>query len=185
MQPLTFLFATVLFSLAAIMPAAAQKQPEKKQSDCIAKINERTAALVAQDWAELERMAEYYSKECKGVFNTADDSTAYEQITLANFKRGNVKKAIAAADTCIRLSFSNSGCHVWRIEALLASGRMAEARIGLDKLDRLIAHLMEGNDKNLAAAMSAQDKELCEAIRHNLQAQAEQALALRDRYFRS
>ena len=177
-------FLAGILSVTLTTPGFAQSPSERKQADCIAKINDRTAALVAQDWTELERRAEEYSRHCKGAFSADDDSRALENIALANFRQGNWKKAIAAGDACLRLSFSNSGCHIWRIEALFASGKVGDARSSLDRFDRLLAHLIERNDKEVSAARSALDKELYESIRSNYQAQSEQAAALRERYIR-
>ena len=173
-----------LLSITLIAPGFAQSLSERRQTDCIARINDRTAALVAQDWQELERRAEEYSKQCKGAFSADDDSMALENIALANFKQGKSKKAIVAADACLRLSFSNSGCHIWRIQALFASGNVSDARSSLERFDRLLAHLIERNDKELTAARSALDREFYESIRNKYQAQSEQAAALRERYIR-
>ena len=166
-------------------PAYSQEPLSKHKTECLTKINERTAALVAQDWIELERMAEQYSRICKGAFSASDDSSAFENIALANFRKGKAKIALSAAESCIRLSFSNSGCHVWRLEALVALGRIDEARTSFERVERLLTHLMENNDKNLAEATALQQKELFEAIRANLLAQFNQAISLRNGRFRS
>ena len=178
------LFVAILLG-AFGSPAYSQEPLSKHKNECLTKINERTAALVAQDWIELERMAEQYSRICKGAFSANDDSSAFENIALANFRRGNPKKALSATDSCIKLSFSNSGCHVWRLEALVALGRIDEARTSFERIERLLTHLMENNDENLAEATAPQQKELYEAVRTNLLAQFNQAISLKNNKFRS
>ncbi len=84
---------------------------------CIAQINQRTAASVAQDWSGLERAAERYAKACKNVFNEEDYSSAYEQMALDNGRLNYARKALAASDLCINVSCSTSGCHLWKIDA--------------------------------------------------------------------
>ena len=166
------------------LPALGQDAISKRQTDCVARINERTAALAARDWDELERLAEQYSKLCKGVFSASDDSTAFEHVALANYYgKGNYRKALAANDACIRTSFSNSGCHVSRLQVLVALGRTAEARASYERVERLLSHLMESNDRSLADAATPQQKELHEAVRRNLVAQMREAASLKDAHF--
>ena len=180
------IFPLIALALGVLgSPTYAQEPLSKHKSECLAKLNDRTAALVTQDWIELERMAEQYSRICKGAFSANDDSSAFENIALANFKKGNAKKALSATEFCIKLYFSNSGCHVWRLEAQVALGRIDEARTSYERVERLLTHLIETNDKNLAEATAPQQKELYEAVRANLLAQFNQAISLRNNKFRS
>jgi tetratricopeptide (TPR) repeat protein len=150
---------------------------------CIAQIKQRTAALVAQDWSALERLAERYAKICKNVFGEEDHSSAYEQMAIANVRLNNAKKALSASDSCINISYSNSGCHLQKIEALIMLKRLPDARATLDKAERLIRHLIDLNERDLRDARTALNKELFESRLNNLGAQQSHASALRNRYF--
>lgn len=176
-----FLLAHAMISTAWSADSSEESAAQKKT--CIAQINQRTAALVSQDWSELERLAERYAKTCKNVFDQEDYSSAYEQIAIANVKLSNAKKALAASDSCIGISYSNSGCHLQKIEALVQLKRLTDARASLDKAERLIKHLMELNERDLRDARTALDKELFEARLNNLNAQQSHASAIRNRYF--
>jgi len=176
-----FFLAHAVISIAWSADATEESLAQKKT--CIAQINQRTAALVSQDWSELERLAERYAKTCKNVFDEEDYSSAYEQIAIANVKLSNAKKALAASDSCIGISYSNSGCHLQKIEALIQLKRLADARSSLDKAERLIKHLMELNERDQRDARTALDKELFESRLNNLSAQQSHASAIRNRYF--
>ena len=150
---------------------------------CIAGINERTAALVAEDWQSLERFAEKYIRTCKGMFDAEDFSGAYEAIADANIAIGNPKKAVAAADACIATFYANTGCHVQKSVALLELNRIPEARSALDRAEKLIVHKTETAMRDLRNAGQGQEKELVEANINMLRAQQAHATALRGRYF--
>ena len=178
-----FCFAHVLIPLA--WSADAEEGSRAKQKACISQINQRTAALVSEDWSELERLAERYVKTCKNAFDDDDydSSSAYEQIAIANVKLNNIIKALAASESCISTFYSNSGCHLQRIEALIRLKRLTEARASLDKTEKLIKHLIELADRDIRDARSELEKELFLSRLSNLNAQQSDALAIRTRYF--
>lgn len=180
-SPLIFIFLCAMISTA--WSADADEESLAKKKACIAQINQRTAALVSQDWSELERLAERYAKTCKNIFDEEDYSSAYEQIAIANVWLNNAKKALAASDSCIGISYSNSGCHLQKIEALIQLKRLADARASLDKAEKLIKHLMGLNERDLRDARTELDKELFGSRLNNLIAQQSHALAIRNRYF--
>lgn len=150
---------------------------------CIDQINQRSAALVAEDWSALERLAEFYAKSCKDVFDNQDYSTAYEHVAIANVKMNNAKKALAASDMCINITYSNSGCHLQRVEALLKLARRPDAGAALEKAERLISHLISLTERDIKDAPTPLDKEVVESHLNNLNAQKRHAAALRNRYF--
>ena len=131
----------------------------------------------------MERLAERYAKTCKNVFDEEDYSSAYAEIAIANVNLSNAKKALVASDSCIGISYSNSVCHLQKIEALIQLKRLADARSSLDKAERLIKHLMELNERDQRDARTALDKELFESRLNNLSAQQSRASAIRNRYF--
>ena len=163
--------------------ADGSKAANTRKDACIAGINERTAALVAQDWQSLERFSEKYIRTCKGVFDAEDFSGAYEGIADANIAMGNPKKAIAAADACIATFYANTGCQVQRAVALIDLKRLPEARSALDRAEKLIAHRTEIVKRELKTAGRGQEKELVEANIYKLEALQSHATALRGKYF--
>lgn len=178
---LFFALAHAMISIAWSADYPEKSLPQEKM--CIAQLEQRTAALVAQDWSELERLAERYAKTCKNVFGEEDYSSAYENMAIANVHLNNAKKALSASDSCINISYSNSGCHLLKIEALIRLKRLPDARTTLDKAERLIKHLIDLNERDLRNARTALDKELFEARLSNLSAQQSRASAIRNRYF--
>ena len=175
-----------LLGLTIYGPASSAdggKAANPRQDACIAGINERTAALVAQDWQSLERFSEKYVRTCKGVFYAEDFSGAYEGIADANIALGNPKKAIAAADACIATFYANTGCQLQRAVALIELKRLPEARSALDRAEKLIAHRAETARRDLKTVGQGQGKELVEANINKLEAQQSHATALRGKYF--
>jgi hypothetical protein len=181
-RPLTyFVLTNAVISMA--WSADASEKSLAQQKRCINQINQRTAALVAQDWSELERLSEHFIKTCENAFDAEVASSAYEQIALSNVTLRNPTKALEASNLCIRLSYSNSGCHLQKTEALIQLGRIADAKSSLDKTERLVQHQLEQSVRDLRDARTALDRELLEARLANLNAQQAHASALRDHLF--
>jgi len=163
--------------------AADASNTQSRQEACIDGMNDRTAALVAQDWQNLERLSESYLKMCKGVFDSENISSTYEHIATANIMLGNPKKSLTASDACIETYYANTGCHLERSVALIRLRRMSEARVELDRVDKLIAHRTEISKRDLVSARTALDKELIESRLNNLEAQQSYSAALREKHF--
>lgn len=165
------------------LAADPAKGAAAREAACIAGINERTAALVAEDWQNLARISDNYLKTCKGVFDAEDFSGAYENMAGANIGLGNPKKALSAADSCIATYYANIGCHVQRAVALIALQRLPDARVALDRSEKLIAHRIEATTRDLRTARHTPEKELLEARLNNFEAQQSHAAALRAQHF--
>ena len=132
----------------------------KKKEQCISLTNEETAALVANDWENLDRLAKAYAVECKGVFDAQWLSGAHENIAIANNAQGKFKYALAASDVCAKTYYGNPGCHIQKSRALIALGRKAEAEKSLEISEKLARHALEGAHRDLNQARSELDKEL-------------------------
>ena len=155
-----------------------------RQTQCVDQINERTAAFVAQDWGQVERLAIRYTKDCSAVFGARDDAAPFGDLAVARLKQGSASQALAAADRCIAIFYPSSSCHVSRVQALLASGRVAEARVGLERSERLIIHLLESNSRDRhSGPKKGMDTDLIDAIRESLLAQQSLLQALQERHF--
>ncbi len=163
--------------------AAESKDATLQKQRCIEQINQRTAALVAEDWSVLERLAQQYAKTCKSVFDNDDHSKAYEHIAIANVRMNNGKKALAASDRCINIAFSNSGCHLQKVEALIQLKRHSEAKALLERTEKLVQHRISITERDLRDARAPLEKELLEARLKELAAQQEHAVAVKKRYF--
>ncbi|WP_312409620.1 hypothetical protein [Comamonas sp.] len=154
-----------------------------KESNCIDQWKERTAALAAEDWPQLSRIAERYIKTCKGVFGTESYSVAYEEAAIALNNLGKASQALSASDKCIGAFYANSACHVQRAQALATLEKYTQAHAALDKADRLITHAIEVGQRDLNGAKNSLERELFEARLGHLAAQRSHASAIRDRYF--
>lgn len=163
--------------------AGGGKAAEDRGYACIARINEMTAAYVAHDWQNLERFSEKYIRTCKGVFDAEHFSNAYEGIADANIALGNPKKAIAAADACIAVFYTNTGCQIKRAAALIELKRIPEARSALDRAEKLIEHRAEIAKRELKTVGQGLKRELVESEINKLEAQQFYATDLRGKYF--
>ena len=164
--------------------AAAADSPRGRdavRAECIDQIGERTAALSARDWLQLERLAVRDANQCKGSLSLENYSRTHEQRALANNRLGFAKKAAFIAETCISLYYTNSGCHLQRAIALLDLGRVAEAKTSLDRTARLIQHLIDVAGENLKTATEPGAKEYLAARLEELEAQADNVSAIRER----
>lgn len=132
----------------------------KKEEQCISLTNERTAALTAEDWENLDRLARTYVANCKGVFEPHWLSGAYENIATANNAQEKFKHALVASDTCVKAYYSSPGCHIEKSRALMALGRKIECGKSLDISERLARHALEGAQRDLNRAYSELYKEL-------------------------
>ena len=118
-------------------------------NECISQLDERTAAFVARDWTQLERLAKRYLQDCKGVFDSENYSGAYEDIASANIELNNPLAALAASERCIDVYYANAGCHVSKIRALIKLSRLSEAHSEFEIAEKLIVHLIEINEENI------------------------------------
>lgn len=151
--------------------ALAQTPSEEKLKQCIAEMNERTAAKVANDWLQLERLAKRYLRDRKGVMDSENYSNAHSDIAAANLQIGNAAAALAAIEECIDTFYANPGCHVDKVRALIELKQSAEARIQFGIAERLVDHLIQSNESDLRRASQSLEKELCESKGRNLNAQ--------------
>lgn len=137
----------------------------KKKEQCVSRKNEQTAALVAEDWESLMRIAKSYVTNCKGIFDheniyTEWLSDAHENIVIANNRLGKFKDALVASEACTKAYYDHPGCYVAKAEALIALGRRTEAVKSLDIAERLTLHASERARWDLDHARSELDKEV-------------------------
>lgn len=171
---------SIVSTTSAADPAAVN---QKHEDACIAQMKERTATFVAQDWSQLERLAERYLKTCKDIFGAEDSSNAYGEIAMSNIELGNARKALSASDKCISTFYANPRCHLERVQALIKLERLPDAKSALDKADRLIKHATDLGRRDLKSARTALESELAEARLNYFGAQQSEASAMRERYF--
>lgn len=159
------IIAWFIFSFFTFTPSLAYSDEtigkENSIKDrCISLHNEKTAALVADDWENLDRLAREYIKKCKGVFDADWLSGAYENIALANNSRGKFKSALIASESCVKAYYGSPGCHIEKAKALMSIGKISEAKEALDISEKLAGHALEGAQWNFNHARSELDKEL-------------------------
>ncbi len=153
--------AAVFCALLALVgpPALAENKSERSGSpaerlahaqSCANLMNARTAAYVADDWPAMIRLGEQYLRACKDTGEESLYASAYGDIADAQLSMGNYRKALAAADSCLLVSYVYTQCHVIRVEALLGLARNKEAMASLNTADRLIEHRAEFTRNHLA-----------------------------------
>lgn len=149
------LFVSLLLGLSVFSGitafGAVPKEVSEKINYCIDSVGDRAAAMVAQDWTSLDRMAEEYTKRCKDFSARKDFSikkglaTAYEQIAIANFNLKKYPRVLKSADECVSVLYTNIGCRVVKVMTLQALKRRAEALAELEKTEKLVAHMIKRN----------------------------------------
>lgn len=153
--------------------AVAQTASEEKVQQCVTHMNERTAALAARDWFQLERLAKRYIQDCKGVLGSEDYSWAYYHIATANIQINNATAALAASEECIDIFYANAGCHVLKVDALIKLDRFAEARTEFEIAERLVPYLIKKNEGDLSETSDPLKKRLYSAKDDFLRSQQE------------
>jgi len=180
---LLFLISATHVLTSIAWSADAQEVSLRQKEMCVVQLTQRTAAMVAEDWPELERLAERYVKTCKNVVQDEDYSLAYLDMAVANVQLNYARKALSASELCINIYYSNCGCHMQKIMALIALNRLTDARATLNKAERLIEHLIDVSDRDQGNGRSASEMELLKSHRNNLSSQQRLAASIRYRYF--
>ncbi len=164
-----FLLASAI--LLALWSSEAVAQTIEKAEECVSQREQQTAALVAQDWSQLERLARRYINDCEDVFSSKYNSQAHNYLSIALFYLGNFEAALAASETCIGIYYSSSSCHVQKVQSLIELEGFADARPALEIAERLIAYLIETNRKNIRSATESLSRELYQSTHDQLLAE--------------
>jgi len=151
--------------------AVAQADSQDKKRECITLLEEQTAALTAEDWTHLEKLAKRYLQDCKEVSDSENYSFAHESIAIANIRLNNPAAALEASKTCIDVYYTNVGCHVTKIRALINLQRVSDARASFEIAERLVAHVIEINERDLHETSDPLEKKVYAAKEHYLNAQ--------------
>ena len=127
--------------LLATSPCTALAQSEPRQLSaraCIDLMNGRTAALVAEDWDQLEVLATRTLQGCRDVLPAEAMASANFHLAKAALATGRPRDALASAEACISIFYQETDCHIERLEALLALGRYSEAKKEFQIVDRIV-----------------------------------------------
>jgi len=127
----------------------AQTSTRRTSAECVSLIEVRTAALVASDWQQLDRLAKQYIQGCTSVHDAEAVANAHSDIATSQFQLGNMMTALSAADTCINVFYASASCHFMRTRLLLESGRLRDARAALAITEKLVAHLIAKAETDL------------------------------------
>lgn len=148
----------------AHVTAASSEDDDQAQFDaCISSRDQRTAAVVAQDWQEVSKRANASLALCKGFLDDQDLSAEYGFIATSANIRNRPEEALNAALTCLNDYYSNGACHVEKVIALTALDRSDDARTALDIAIRLIQHNIELLEQDLDKVLEPRDRELKES----------------------
>ena len=175
--------AATMFNCCTSVAASTHEVSERTKLACVSQMDERTAALTARDWPQLERLAKRYIQSCRDAFDASNVSDAYEDIADAMLGMHHSKEALSAADACISNYYANPSCHVDKVLALLALKRLSAANDAFIIADRLSSHALAQNESDLANATSSSEKASFTARKHKYESQRELLDALRDKYF--
>lgn len=161
---------------------SSQALPREQEKKCTALVRDRTAAMVAEDWSRMKSVSERYLSSCKGIAADEDNASAWEGIATASRESRNPKATLEAANRCIDLYYRNTGCHLYKAEALFRLGRARDASRILEGADRMIDHLIQETSSELRDVRSNENQEKLNAKLASLQAQKELASAMRLAY---
>jgi tetratricopeptide (TPR) repeat protein len=136
------------------------------EKSCFAWVRERGAAHATKDYSRLERLANQFIRDCKwtldpkfGPGSNEMYSDAYQDLAIIYSERGDFVAALEASEKGIDIFYENYGCHLQKVIALTFLGRKPQARTACDIAVRLLAYLIEGNERNLERASQPKDKE--------------------------
>jgi len=178
----TLLLGCVAACFVFPAPAADQSRVDAIRR-CTSQLNERTAALVARDWNHLDRLARQYLASCKAAVDSEEYSNAFVHVAMASLGLGNIPAALSASDSCIATYYANSECHISKLNALIAAGRLTEAKSTFSVAERLVEHSLESTQRRLRDATDASERDLHTSQLQNLNAQRGLLDALRRRHF--
>ena len=155
----------------------------RQKAACNDYYDQFAAAISAEAWRQLARLAERYNRTCIGVFGAAEDSDGYEQIAFANVELDSFRAALPASEKCIAAYYANVGCHISKARALIGLGRMSDAQASLTTAQKIIAHRHRAVSTETQNATSAAQRRRLAGELVLLAAQGEHASSLRARYF--
>jgi len=122
---------------------------------------EQTAALVAEDWNQLDKIARYYIQSCGGGDCDAKSiASAFNNISIANFEMLRFSEALESANSCIEAFYVTPGCHFLKTKALLEMGRISEAQTSFRITEKLVKHCLSKNESELKAAPDSSHRNL-------------------------
>lgn len=178
---LVFLLIVLCISTASSTVAAYDRISAKDQQ-CISLTNEQTAALVARDWENLERLSKNYLVECGGFVTPEVLSSGAVNIPMANNALGRYKQALRTADECVKIYYGNPGCHIQKAQALFALGNKPDAIVVLEISGKIARHALEGAKHDLERARSEGKKELHRSSVYLYESQLRHIDALRKQF---
>ena len=173
-------FPTLLIGicLSVMSDTASATGPSRDRlQECLHHKNQRSAAMQARDWGNMERFANIYIKRCAGVDEPKHFSTAYWEVAMAEMKLGRLASALKSLDSCIQTSYANASCHVEKVFVLIRMKRVGEARKLYDTASPLVDRQLESAERALEGLVSGVEKEALEIERESLRL-SQQSLAL-------
>ena len=169
--------------VSAVMYSKSPVFSEQEKFDCVSMIEQRTAANIANDWSQMDRLAKQYILSCRGAFGANDLSIAFEAIASANFTMAHFSDVLKAANACIETYYANPGCHLYKVQALIALDQLFIARDSFRTAESLIKQSILKNDSDLKNARNQVDQNLFLARRRQYKALLQVADELRKSYF--
>jgi len=162
-QGRTYIALVIALAIMGVSACASFVTKEQERW-CYAWVTERAAARAAQDYPRLERLANQFIRDGKWLLDLGPEnyemySEAYEDLIDVYFSRDDFMAALEASEKCIDVFYPNPSCHQSKVMALAALGRKPEARTACDIAERLVAHLIRVNERNLRQASQPIDKE--------------------------
>lgn len=155
-----------LAAFAIILPVmeVSGKEPStsslQEKRECIEQMKERTAALVAEDWSQLDTIARRFIRSCSDVLDWRYIADAYGAVASANNEMGHFEEALIQANAGTAEHYFGTSSHIEKLKALFALNRVEEAKKSFRVAERLIHSVIEQNDTDLQKAQTESDREL-------------------------
>ncbi|QWE16436.1 hypothetical protein [Polynucleobacter sp. AP-Nino-20-G2] len=102
-----------LFVLSVTWVVGAQTYVYANQDECNNALTERSGAISLGDWRLMKQKANKALVECKGLYTKKFENEIRTDIVIADFKLGDYKASLKAAEQCISVYYMSPVCHYW------------------------------------------------------------------------
>jgi hypothetical protein len=135
----------------------------QEQGECTEQVRERTAAIGAMDWPQLDRIARRFIQSCTGVYTRQEIANAYGDVASANNAMGRFKEALVQANAGIATHYLETSNHLEKVTALFALLQISEAKESFRVADNIIQLAIERNSAELQKARNDSERNLFQA----------------------
>lgn len=172
----------LLFAESSFSQSSGHKNEQYElKKICIEQVNRNTAALVARDWLQLTNEADRFIKNCGSILGNEFLAQAHQRKMDAYEFLQLPSKALKSSDDCLNSYYGNTGCHLGRTFALIQLKRYQEAKVSLDRADKLITVSLHNIERDLLRPQHYLDRELSQSRQNEIKSHQELAFELHKR----